>query len=209
MRGSLCNRRIICKLTSSSKVSFFAAIGASHLHSKGPRASLPKRRYLPGARQAAFCIGVPRIEICIRRVSVADVRRVRDAVLRPDMPAGGSIYPGDDAADTLHVGVLASGTLVSVATTCREAIPGTWNPDAWRLRGMATVAEFRGSGFGRRLAQMCIAHAADRNGTLLWCSARSGAAEFYRSLGFAAQGDPFRLPEYSRELYILMGRPLV
>jgi hypothetical protein len=78
----------------------------------------------------------------------------------------------------------------------------------WRLRGMATLEEFRGRGLGKRLAERCVAYAADGRGTLLWCSARIATVPFYRSLGFREQGESFRLPEYSREVYILMQRPL-
>jgi hypothetical protein len=69
------------------------------------------------------------------------------------MPAGRSIYPGDDAPDTLHLGAFVNGRMAAVATVCRESLPGTSMADQWRLRGMATLKEFRGSGLGRLLAE--------------------------------------------------------
>ncbi len=147
-----------------------------------------------------------RLDIC--RISVSEARSIRDAVLRPEMPAGGSIYPGDDAADTLHIGALAECKLCAVATVCCESRPGILDNNEWRLRGMATLEEFRGIGLGRRLAEECLTYASSRGGTLLWCSARISTAAFYRRLGFREQGNPFRLPEYSKEMYILMRRLL-
>jgi GNAT superfamily N-acetyltransferase len=144
----------------------------------------------------------------LRPISIAEARELRDAVLRPGLPTGGSIYPGDEAPDTLHAGAFMDGRLASVATVCRERMPGFTTPDTWRLRGMATLARWRGNGLGKRLAERCIAHAAEHGGALLWCSARIGTAAFYRALGFNEHGEPFRLPEYSDELYVFMQRPL-
>jgi ribosomal protein S18 acetylase RimI-like enzyme len=146
--------------------------------------------------------------MAVRSISVAEARVLRDRVLRPGLPAGRSIYPGDDATDTLHLGAFANGQLAAVATVCHESMPGTSDAGQWRLRGMATLEEFRRSGLGKRLAERCVAHAADSQGTLLWCSARMATVPFYRSLGFKEQGENFRLPEYSGEVYILMLRRL-
>ena len=144
----------------------------------------------------------------LRRVSLTDAMMLRDAILRPGMPQGGSMYPGDDAADTLLLGAFVEERLVAVATVCREAMPNISNLTAWRLRGMATLSQFRGRGFGRDLAECCMIHAADCGGTLLWCSARVATVPFYRSLGFKEHGRNFHLPEFSNEIYILMQRPL-
>ena len=146
--------------------------------------------------------------MAVRSISVAEARVLRDRVLRPGLPTGRSIYPGDDAPDTLHLGAFVNGRLAAVATVCHESMPGTSDAGQWRLRGMATLEEFRGSGLGKRLAERCVAHAADSQGTLLWCSARMATVPFYRSLGFKEQGENFRLPEYSGEVYILMLRRL-
>jgi ribosomal protein S18 acetylase RimI-like enzyme len=146
--------------------------------------------------------------IALRDVSVAEARGLRDQVLCAGRPAGRSIYPGDDALETLHLGVFVNDRLAAVATVCHESIPGTTNAGEWRLRGMATLEEFRGRGLGKLLIGRCVAHAADSQGTSLWCSARIAAAPFYRSQGFKEQGESFHLPEYSGEVYILMRRPL-
>jgi GNAT superfamily N-acetyltransferase len=132
------------------------------------------------------------------------VRRLRDAVLRPGFARGGSIYPGDDEPDTLHVGAFLAGEAVAVASICREAPPGENDPAAWRLRGMATSPEHRGQGAATRLLSRCVAHARTLGGRRVWCSARVTVAEFYRRHGFVAVGEPFTLPQYSDERYIRM-----
>jgi GNAT superfamily N-acetyltransferase len=144
----------------------------------------------------------------IRRIAARDTIALRDAMLRPGLPPGGSIYPGDDAPDTLHLGTFLNNTLAAVATLCREPLPGETITTSWRLRGMATLPEYRSRGFARQLAQRCIAYAAEQGGTRVWCTSRVATMAFYRTLGFIECSEPFALPEYSDALYIRMQRPL-
>ncbi len=130
-------------------------------------------------------------------------------VLRPGLPPGGSIYPGDDAADTLHLGAFIGSTLAAVATLCREPMPGEQSTTSWRLRGMATLPEYRGRGLGKGLAQRCIAYGAKQRGTIVWCTSRIATVPFYQALGFVECGEPFRLPQYSDAVYIRMTRSLL
>ena len=151
----------------------------------------------------------------IQRIAARETISLRDAVLRPGLPPGGSHYPGDDAADTLHLGTFVGHTLVAVATLCREpmpgreAMPGERSTTSWRLRGMATLPGYRGRGLGKQLAQRSIGYAAEQGGTLVWCTSRIATAAFYRALGFSESGHTFSLPEYSDALYIRMQRPLL
>jgi ribosomal protein S18 acetylase RimI-like enzyme len=144
----------------------------------------------------------------IRRIAALDTIALRDAALRPGMPPGGSHYPGDYSPETLHLGAFSDNMLVAVATLCREAMPGTQSTASWRLRGMATLPEYRSRGLGRQLAQRCIAYAAEQGGTCVWCTSRVATVTFYRTLGFTECSDTFSLPEFSVALYIRMQRPL-
>jgi GNAT superfamily N-acetyltransferase len=137
-----------------------------------------------------------------------DTTALRDAVLRPGLPPGGSIYPGDGASDTLHLGAFIGSTLAAVATLCREPMPGEQSTTSWRLRGMATLARYRGRGLGKGLAQRCSAYATGQRGTIVWCTSRLATVPFYRALGFTECGEPFSLPQYSNVVYIRMTRPL-
>lgn len=144
----------------------------------------------------------------IRAIAARDTTALRDTVLRPGLPPGGSIYPGDDAADTLHLGAFIGNTLAAVATLCREPMPGDQSTTSWRLRGMATLPEYRGRGLGKGLAQRCIAYGAKQRGTIVWCTSRIATVPFYQALGFVECGEPFRLPQYSDAVYIRMTRSL-
>jgi GNAT superfamily N-acetyltransferase len=83
---------------------------------------------------------------------------------------------------------------VAVASLTREPPPGSDDPTAWRLRGMATLPAARGRGLGGRLLEACLDHARARGGASVWCNARTRALVFYERHGFVAAGEPFDLP---------------
>lgn len=120
----------------------------------------------------------------VRSLRAADVRPLRAAVLRPNQAPEASVYPLDDRADTLHVGAFESGLLVAVASVFHEARPGSGDPGAWRLRGVATLADARGRGHGTSVVRACEAHARERGGRRMWFNARTGAVGFYGRLGY-------------------------
>jgi GNAT superfamily N-acetyltransferase len=143
---------------------------------------------------------------CFRQVSISDARLLRDKVLRPGYAPGGSVYPGDDEPETLHIGAFMRNNVVAVATICHENMPGKSETAAWRLRGMATLPQYRGLGLAKRLVNDCMQHAIDHGGVMVWCSSRIATVRFYESLSFEQFGKYFRLPQFSDELYVLMWR---
>ncbi|MGH8995739.1 MAG: GNAT family N-acetyltransferase, partial [Acidimicrobiales bacterium] len=111
-----------------------------------------------------------------RIVDVAQVRPVRMEVLRPGQPPEASVMPKDDHPLAHHVAVSVDGEVVSVGTIMPDSPP--WDADradAWRIRGMATRAGFRGRQLGGAVLADLVAWAADHGGTLVWCNARVGA----------------------------------
>jgi GNAT superfamily N-acetyltransferase len=142
----------------------------------------------------------------IRPAHLVAVRDLRQRVLRPHQRAEELVYPGDEAPDSLHLGAFRDDELVGIATIVREAPPGTSDPTAWRVRGMATLPEVRGKGYGAALLEACLDHASSRGGGLVWCNARATAVEFYRRFGFEVRGEPFTLPVIGAHLF--MWRPL-
>ncbi len=127
----------------------------------------------------------------IRPITAAETHLVRQLVLRPQETPEAQVYPRDDAPESLHVGAYLDGKLIGVATIFHEPSPGTVEPEAWRLRGMATLPEARRQGVGAGLVCACVAHIAGRGGTSLWCNGRTSALAFYSALGFRPEGDEF------------------
>jgi predicted GNAT family N-acyltransferase len=122
------------------------------------------------------------------------VRPLRQRVLRPYQSIGELVYPGDDHPLALHVGSVLGGTLVGIASIAPAPHPVDARQGDWRLRGMATLPEVRGTGSGAELLLACLEHAGAHGGLRVWCDARSGAVGFYERFGFDREGESFDVP---------------
>lgn len=125
-------------------------------------------------------------------VEAADVRPLRQAVLRAGRPPEESFLPGDDHRGTRHVAAVLRGEVLSVGSVMCEAPP--WEPGhprSWRIRGMATRQGERGRGLGALVLSELIRHAIECGGTLLWCAARVPARPFYERFGLVTRGETF------------------
>jgi GNAT superfamily N-acetyltransferase len=131
----------------------------------------------------------------IRAISTDETIAVRWPVLRPGFPRESAMFPGDDAPDTVHFGAFDGERMVGVASIYCTVMPE--RPDttpAWQLRGMATLPEARGSGFGKALLDACVAHVRTERPVLLWCNARTSASPFYAKHGWQILGAEFDIP---------------
>ncbi len=131
----------------------------------------------------------------IRAISAAETIAVRWPVLRPGFARETAIFDGDVAPGTLHFGAFDGETLVGVASI--YLIPFPAQPEVsptFQLRGMATLPEVRGAGFGKALLDACVAVAREKGAALIWCNARTGAAEFYAQRGWQIIGEDFDIP---------------
>jgi GNAT superfamily N-acetyltransferase len=130
----------------------------------------------------------------IRPITSTETRTVRLPVLRAGLPPESAILDHDDDPGTRHFGAFDGERLVGVATFFAEPCPLRPGPRAWRLRGMATLADMQGRGAGSSLVTKGVGVARNDGAALMWCNARISARGFYEKLGFAAVGDEFDLP---------------
>jgi L-Ala-D/L-Glu epimerase len=136
----------------------------------------------------------------VRPVPAADVWPIRHQVLRPGQPAELCSYPEDDLPGARHFAALDKGRPVGAASVYHEdpadefALPGLKCGGGWRLRGMATIDEIRGTGAGSALVRTAITHAVLAGAEVVWCNARTSVAGFYRKHGFHTTGEEFEMP---------------
>jgi ribosomal protein S18 acetylase RimI-like enzyme len=142
----------------------------------------------------------------IRKITAAETRILRQIVLRPNQKAEDLVYPGDDSPESYHGGIFLEDKLVGIATVYKESRPGGETGNSWRLRGMATLPEVQGQGYGKALLNNCIEYIKSNGGKTLWCNARINALEFYRGLGFETIGETFDIPDIG--LHYLMEKKL-
>ena len=129
----------------------------------------------------------------VRQITAEETRPVRHAILRPSQPLSQCVYPLDAETRTGHFGAFREGELVGVASIFQQAEEGE-DSTAWRIRGMATLEEVRGDGFGGALLEACLRHAAGLGGRKVWCNGRTMVVGFYGRHGFAVRGEEFDLP---------------
>ncbi|HEX2053560.1 MAG TPA: GNAT family N-acetyltransferase [Actinomycetota bacterium] len=131
----------------------------------------------------------------VRAVMAAQIRPLRQLVLRPGRPPEDSVYPGDDAPATVHLGAFSNGRIVGISSLYREdRAGGDATTPGWRLRGMASAPDFRGRGIGQALLRASVERVARLGGGELWCNARTPAAGFYAKQGFEVVSEPFDIP---------------
>ena len=136
----------------------------------------------------------------VRPVPAAEVWSIRQTVLRPGQPAEVCSYPEDDRPGARHFAALHGGRPVGAASVYHEdppaefTVPGLKPGRGWRLRGMATLDEIRGTGAGSALLRTALTHAVLADAGAVWCNARTSAADFYRKHGFQSVGHEFEMP---------------
>jgi GNAT superfamily N-acetyltransferase len=147
------------------------------------------------------------LHVDIKGIEAYETFLMRRNILRPGMELEDVEFPGDDHPDTLHAGAFVGRALVGVASVYR--VPPPWDhedEEAWQVRGMATLEELRGRGIGRWLVALCMQHAYERAGHMIWCNARLSAVRFYEKLGFETRGDEFDIPDVGP--HVVMWRTL-
>ncbi len=141
----------------------------------------------------------------IRRISAAETRPLRQAILRPHQPVEQLVYPGDDSPDAAHFGAVLDGDLVGIGSIYREPPHGETNDGAWRLRGMAVAPQLHRKGIGSLLLHACVDHARQHGGTMIWFNARTPAIPFYQAHGFQVRGEEFVLPGIGPHYFMWSG----
>lgn len=130
----------------------------------------------------------------LHRVSVDQTRPLRRKILRPHQDPSELAYPGDDWEESAHFALFARDRIVGVASVYPMGRDGERSLDQWRLRGMATDPEVRGTGGGRILFEATRDHARSARGSVYWCNARTTAIGFYQRMGMNTVGDEFCPP---------------
>lgn len=139
----------------------------------------------------------------IRPLTAADVRPLRQLLLRPQMRAEDIVLPGDDAPETYHPGLFDGGELIGIASLYHAASPH--RPEiagAWQLRMLGVVPARQGQGLAREIVLHCIDHARSAGGRLIWGNARVHRAGLYAKLGFIERGEPFDVPGVCMHIYM-------
>jgi predicted GNAT family N-acyltransferase len=125
----------------------------------------------------------------VQPVDVALVRPLRHAMLRAGRPPVDSEYAQDHLGQTVHLAVQVDEDVV---VGCLTLFPERFHDEsAWRIRGMAVHPKWQRQGLGQKLVTAAKDRVRARGDSVIWCNARVGALDFYRSAGFEVIGPEF------------------
>lgn len=125
-------------------------------------------------------------------VSIDQVLPIRNVVLRNNKGIEFARFAEDKLVDTFHLAYLLNDKVVSVSTFLPANLPDI-SLKGFQLRGMATLIECAGNGFGKAIVNFAISYLKTKNVNYIWCNARQSALGFYRNLGFEINSQPFEI----------------
>lgn len=125
----------------------------------------------------------------IREIRAEETYPLRHKILRPSQALSACIYAGD--LEGFHFGAIKNAQLLAVASFAPENKKDFSSLNQYRLRGMATDADWQGRGIGTALLSEAIGVLSRRGISFFWCNARERAIPFYERQGFQTIGDLF------------------
>lgn len=102
--------------------------------------------------------------------------QIRHRAMYPEQKQEAVKLPDDEVG--IHFGLFDQNKLISVASWFRR------NESQAQFRKLATLEEFRNSGYGTELMRYIIEFSESEQIEILWCNARKNALNFYKKLGF-------------------------
>ncbi|EJR46630.1 hypothetical protein IIM_04768 [Bacillus cereus VD107] len=131
--------------------------------------------------------------ITVKHIDASETYLLRQTILRPNQSLEDCKYDSDYETDSFHLGAFLQDKLISIASFSKEIHPDLQTGIHYRLRGMATLPNFRNQRAGgslilkaEQILQKCAAN-------ILWCNARITVADYYKRLGFHEHGEIFEI----------------
>ncbi|MBS2970602.1 GNAT family N-acetyltransferase [Metabacillus sp. KIGAM252] len=118
---------------------------------------------------------------------------LRQKLLRPGQPVSSCRYENDNNESSFHLGCYEDELLISIASFSEEVIPLLSGDHQYRLRGMATLQEYRNRKAGSSLLIKAEQVLAERKVDLWWCNARTSVEAYYLKQGLHPVGGVFEI----------------
>lgn len=143
------------------------------------------------------------MELTVNQIPASETRELRQRILRPGRPLQDCVWENDEDSQTVHFGVVDSGTVVAIASLYARGHNCVAFENAFQLRGMAVSETHRGYGLGRNILEAAVEYVRQKQGGTLWFNARESAVGFYKKCGFETLGDLFDIPGIGPHLLML------
>ena len=142
------------------------------------------------------------LKVNIRKVDAEKVRLLRHSELRKGQDFSTTSYLKDYEEGTFHMACIVDDKTVTCATFYPEKSMKIKSDNAYRLRGMATDSNFQRKGYASDLMQESFKELKKRDCDMVWCNARLGAVDFYKSVGFTIIGELFDIEAIGPHYYM-------
>ena len=142
------------------------------------------------------------LKVNIRKVDAKKVRPLRHSELRKGQDFSTTSYIEDYEAGTFHMACIVDEKIVTCASYYPEKSIKIKSNRAYRLRGMATDSNFQRKGYARNLMLESFKELKKRDCDMVWCNARLGAVNFYKSVGFKIIGELFDIEAIGPHYYM-------
>jgi predicted GNAT family N-acyltransferase len=141
-------------------------------------------------------------QVEIKKVVAEEVRPLRHSELRKGQDFSTTSYIEDYEAGTFHMACIVDEKIVTCASYYPEKSIKIKSKRAYRLRGMATDSNFQRKGYASDLMQESFKELKKRDCDMVWCNARLGAVDFYKSSGFKITGELFDIEGIGPHYYM-------
>ncbi|MBZ9651293.1 GNAT family N-acetyltransferase [Psychroflexus montanilacus] len=131
----------------------------------------------------------------ITYITSAETIDLRHLALRQGRPKSSSHMEGDDLKSTKHIGAFINSECVGILSLFEAKIDDHLDEYQYQLRGMAVHPKFQGQEIGKKLIEFAEHELRKMQVNLLWCNARSSAANFYDKLNFEIISEEFHIPD--------------
>lgn len=129
----------------------------------------------------------------IRFIEPEELLHIRNEVLREgQLTSDGCRFPTDTIEGAFHLGYFVGDELVCVTSLFPQAY-GQFTGIGYQLRGMATLEQHRGKGYGNKLVNFAVVYLRKLGAHYVWCNARKKAVKFYHDCGFEIVSDEFEV----------------
>jgi len=145
---------------------------------------------------------ITQLQVEINKVDAKKIRPLRHVELRKGQDFSTTSYLKDYEADTFHMACIVDDKIATCATFYPEKSIKIKSDNAYRLRGMATDADFQRKGYASNLMAELFKELKKRDCDMVWCNARLVAVDFYKSVGFKITGELFDIEGIGPHYYM-------
>lgn len=129
----------------------------------------------------------------IKFIKPTDILNIRNIVLRDSkLTPDECRFTTDEIEGAFHLGYF-DGDILATVVSLHPQNYGEFTGTGYQLRGMATLAEYRGKGFGKLIVDYAINYLQQKNAACIWCNARKVASKFYQDCGLEIVSDEFEI----------------